>query len=93
MIGVVMQVMGKEQRVPRIQPVEPDDAPQETRQLMEKGEQAVGQMLNYFKQLAVAPAALKAYLEFDGALHEGALDQQTFEAVYIGTSNYNGCTY
>jgi len=60
---------------------------------MEQGEQAVGQMLNYFKQLAVAPAVLKAYLEFDGALHDGALDSETFEAVYIATSNYNSCTY
>ena len=79
--------------MPRIQPVEPDDAPQETRQLMEQGEQAVGQMLNFFKQLAVAPATLKAYLQYDGAMHEGALDTETYEAVYIGTSNYNGCTY
>ena len=93
MIGVVMQGMGKEQRVPRIQPVEPDDAPQESRQLMEQGEQAVGQMLNFFKQIAVSPAAFKAYMEFDGALHEGALDSQTFESVYMATSNYNGCKY
>ena len=79
--------------MPRIQPLEPDNAPQESRQLMEQGEQAVGQMLNFFKQMAVSPASFKAYMEFNGALQEGALDQQTHESVYLATSNYNGCTY
>jgi hypothetical protein len=32
--------MGKEQRMPRIQTVEPDDAPEQSRELMEQGEQA-----------------------------------------------------
>jgi alkylhydroperoxidase family enzyme len=79
--------------MPRIQPLEPENAPQESRELMEQGEQAVGRMLNFFKQMAVSPASFKAYMEFDGALQEGALDQQTLESVYIATSNYNGCTY
>jgi alkylhydroperoxidase family enzyme len=50
-------------------------------------------MLNYFKQMAVSPASFKAYMEFEGALHGGTLDQQTHECVYIATSGYNGCTY
>ena len=79
--------------MPRIQPLEPDNAPQESRQMMEQGEQAVGQMLNFFKQMAVSPASFKAYMEFNGALQEGTLDQQTHESVYLATSNYNGCTY
>jgi hypothetical protein len=69
-----MQGMGKEQRMPRIQPVEPDNAPEQSRELMEQGEQATGQMLNYFKQMAVSPASFKAYMEFEGALKGGALD-------------------
>jgi alkylhydroperoxidase family enzyme len=93
MIKVVMQGMGKEQRMPRIQPVEPDNAPEQSRELMEQGEQAAGQMLNYFKQMAVSPASFKAYMEFEGALQGGALGQETHESVYIATSDYNGCTY
>jgi len=54
--------------MPRIQPVEPDNAPEQSRELMEQGEQAAGQMLNYFKQMAVSPASFKAYMEFEGAL-------------------------
>lgn len=79
--------------MPRIQPVEKENAPEESRPLMEKGEQAAGQMLNFFKQMAVSPASFKSFLEMDGALQGGALDPKTREVVYIATSDYNGCTY
>ena len=79
--------------MPRIQPVEKENAPEESRALMEQGEEAAGQMLNFFKQMAVSPASFKGYLEIDGALQGGALDPKTREVVYIATSDYNGCTY
>jgi alkylhydroperoxidase family enzyme len=50
-------------------------------------------MLNFFKQMAVSPASFLAYMDFDADLQGGALDQLTHEAVYIATSDYNGCTY
>lgn len=79
--------------MPRIQPVEKENAPQESQPLMEAGEQNVGKMLNFFKQVAVSPASLKAYIDFDATLHDGALDEQTSESIYLATSNYNGCAY
>ena len=79
--------------MPRIQPLEPDDAPEQSRQLMEQGEQAVGQMLNYFKQMAVSPASFRAYMDFNSALQDGALDHTTHESIYMATSSYNGCAY
>ena len=79
--------------MPRIQQVEPENAPEASRPLMEQGEQTAGQMLNFFKHMAVSPAAFQAYMDFNGDLQGGALDQQTHEAVYIATSDYNGCTY
>ena len=79
--------------MPRIQPVEPENAPEASQPLMEQGEQAMGQMLNFFKQLAVSPASFQAYMSFEEALQGGALDQLTREAVYLGTSDYNGCVY
>ncbi len=79
--------------MPRIQPVEKENAPEESRPLMEQGEQAAGQMLNFFKQRAVSPASFKGYMELDGALQGGALDPETRGVVYIATSDYNGCTY
>ena len=79
--------------MPRIQPIEPEDAPEQSQQLMEQGEQAMGQMLNFFKQMAVSPAAFQAFLGIDEALGEATLDKFTHESIYIGTSNYNGCVY
>ena len=79
--------------MPRIRPLEPENAPEQSRQLMEQGEQAIGQMLNFFKQMAVSPASFQAYMDFEAALQSGALDQLTREAVYLGISDYNGCTY
>ena len=79
--------------MPRIAPLEPQNASEQSRQLMEQGEQAMGQMLNFFKQMAVSPASFQAYMNFEAALQGGALGQLTREAVYIGTADYNGCTY
>ena len=79
--------------MPRIQPLEPDEAPQQSRQLMEQGEQTMGQMLNFFKQMAISPVSFQAYMDFEAALQDGELDKLTREAVYLGTSDYNGCTY
>ena len=50
-------------------------------------------MLNVFKQMAVSPAALQAYWDFNGSLQGGSLDQLTFESIYIATSDFNGCVY
>ena len=79
--------------MPRIQPIEKENAPEESRPLMEQGEQAAGQMLNFFKQMAVSPASFKSFMGMDSALQGGALDPETREVVYIATSDYNGCTY
>lgn len=79
--------------MPRIQPVELEDAPEESRPLMEAGEQNMGKMLNFFKQVGVSPASLKAYMDFDATLADGALDKKTSESIYLATSNYNGCAY
>jgi hypothetical protein len=79
--------------MPRIQPVEKENAPEQTRHLIEQGEQALGQELNFLKQFAVSPAAFQAFLSFDEALGDSTLDTFTHESIYIGTSNYNGCVY
>ena len=79
--------------MPRIQPVEPENAPEQSREVMEQCEQWIGRMLNVFKQMAVSPAALQAYWDFNGSLQGGSLDQLTFESIYIATSDFNGCVY
>ena len=61
--------------MPRIAPLEPENAPEQSRQLMEQGEQAMGQMLNFFKQMAVSPASFQAYMDFNATLQGSAFDR------------------
>ena len=61
--------------MPRIQPLEPEDTPEQSRQLMEQGEQEMGQMLNLFKQFADSPASFRAYTDFNATLQGGAFDR------------------
>jgi len=77
--------------MPRIEPVDKENYPEQSRQLIEQGEQAMGQELNFLKQMAFSPTAFHAFLSFDESLGEGGLDKFTHESIYIGTSNYNGC--
>ncbi len=79
--------------MPRIQPLEKENTREESRPLMEAGEQNVGKMLNFFKQSAVSPASLKAYMDFNATLDDDALDKKTHKSIYLATSNYNGCTH
>ena len=61
--------------MPRIQPLEPEDTPEQSRQLMEQGEQEMGQMLNFFKQFADSPASFQAYTDFNATLQGSAFDR------------------
>lgn len=80
--------------MPRVQPVEPEDAPQGSQEYIEKGKQQTGgQVINFFKQMSVSPASFKAYMDFSGTLQGGALDRQTQESIAIAISDYDGCVY
>ncbi len=78
----------------RIQPMEPEDAPQGSRKYIEKGKQQTdGQVINFFKQMSVSPASFKAYMDFSATLQGGALDRQTQESIAVAISDYDGCVY
>ncbi len=80
--------------MPRIQPVDPDNAPEESRPYIEQGKQITGgEVINFFKQMAVSPTSFKGYMDLSGTLQGGALDRQTQEAIAVSVSNYNGCVY
>ena len=80
--------------MPRIQPVEPADAPQGSQKYIEMGKkQTGGQVINFFKQMSVSPASFKAYMDFSGTLQGGALDRQTQESIAVAISDYDGCVY
>ena len=80
--------------MPRIQPLEPEDAPQESQPLMEQGkEQAGGELINFFKQMAVSPTSFKGYMDLAGTLQGGALDRQMQESIAVAVSDFHGCKY
>jgi alkylhydroperoxidase family enzyme len=80
--------------MPRIQPVEPETAPKASQPLIEEGKQMTGgQVINFFKQMAVSPASFSAYMNFSGTMQGGALDRQMQEAIAVAVSDFDGCKY
>lgn len=80
--------------MPRIQPVEPQNAPEAAQLLIEAGKQQTGgQVINFFKQMSVSPTTFKAYMDFSGTMQGGALDRQTQELIAVAVSDFNGCKY
>ncbi len=78
----------------RIQMVEPQDAPEVSKEYIEVGKQmSGGQVINFFKQMSVAPATFKGYMDLAGTLSGGALDRQTQESIAVAVSDFDGCTY
>ncbi len=80
--------------MPRIQPVEPENAPEAVQPLIEAAKQETGgQVLNFHKQMSVSPATFKAYMDFAGTMQDGALDRQTQELIAVAISDFDGCKY
>lgn len=80
--------------MPRIRPVEPEDAPQGSQEYIEMGKgKTGGEVINFFKQMSVSPASFKAYMDFAATLEGGALDRQTQESIAVAVSDYDGCVY
>ena len=80
--------------MPRIQPVEPERAPEESKPLIEQGKKSAGgQDLNFFRQMAVSPKSFKGYMNLSGTLQGGSLDRQAQESIAVAVSDFNACEY
>ena len=80
--------------MPRIQPIEPENAPQESQEYVEAGKEMTGgEVINYFRQMSVSPKSFKGYMDLAGTLQGGALDRQTQESIAVAVSDYDGCVY
>ena len=80
--------------MPRIELVEPQNAPEVSQEYVEAGKQmSGGEVINFFKQMSVSPTSFKAYMDFSGTLQGGALDRQTQESIAVAISDYDGCVY
>lgn len=79
--------------MPRIQPIEPENASPEAQDLIEQAKQATGQVVNFHREMANSPTSFKAYLGFSATMQSGALDRKTQEAIAVAVSDFNSCKY
>ena len=78
--------------MPRIQPVQPTDADEKTRKLLDTVQRGLGMVPNMAKTLAHSSAALAGYLNFNQAIG-GALTPALREQVSLAIAGFNRCDY
>ena len=79
--------------MPRISAVDPAATTGKTKQLLDAVQAKLGLTPNLMKTLAHAPAALEAYLNFNGALASGVLESQFREQIALAVAQANSCEY
>ncbi|MGE8149875.1 carboxymuconolactone decarboxylase family protein [Pseudomonas vancouverensis] len=77
----------------RIAPISLEHATDTTRPLLEGVQKKIGFLPNLFKVLARSPVALTTYLQASATLAKTTLNAAEKEAVYLATSQVNGCDY
>ncbi|MDR9754741.1 carboxymuconolactone decarboxylase family protein [Pseudomonas sp. SZMC_28357] len=70
-----------------------EQAPEATRPLLEGVQKKIGFLPNVFKVLAQAPAVLASYVQQSTALGKTSLSATEKEAIFLATSQVNGCDY
>ncbi|MFU2325825.1 carboxymuconolactone decarboxylase family protein [Pseudomonas sp. NFX98] len=77
----------------RIVPVSLEHATDATLPLLEGVQKKIGFLPNVFRVLALAPAVLASYLQNSAALGKTSLSATEKEAIFLATSQVNGCDY
>ncbi|QXI17732.1 carboxymuconolactone decarboxylase family protein [Pseudomonas hamedanensis] len=77
----------------RITAINLETATDATRPVLEGVKRKIGFLPNLFATLANAPVALDTYVQASALLGKSSLSAQEKEAVYLATSQVNGCDY
>jgi uncharacterized peroxidase-related enzyme len=77
----------------RINAISLETATDATRPVLEGVKKKIGFLPNLFATLAKAPVALDTYLQASATLGKSSLSAKEKEAVYLATSQVNGCDY
>ena len=77
----------------RIDTLNLENATDAVRPLLEGVQKKIGFLPNVFKTLAHAPAVLSAYLQQSATLGKTSLSAVEKEAIFLATSQVNGCDY
>lgn len=77
----------------RLNAIDPNQATGQAKALLDGVQAKLGMTPNLMKVLANSPAALKAYLDFSGALAGGELQPQLREQIALTVGTANQCEY
>jgi uncharacterized peroxidase-related enzyme len=77
----------------RFTQIAPEKATGNTKELLDAVKAKLGLVPNLMRALANSPAALSAYLQFNGALAEGSLSAQNREQISLAVGQANECDY
>lgn len=77
----------------RINLLTAETAPEGSKEILNDFQQKMGKVINIFKVMANAPAALKTYLGISKALEGKTIDNATVERVGLALASVNGCEY
>ena len=81
-------------RPPRIQPLDPKDAPPDVRPIFEKYLKERGNIPNMFRTAARLPRHLKTMIDhFQTVMREGEVAPTLKELLSVRVSALNGCAY
>lgn len=77
----------------RINIVDPAQASGKSKELLTALEKSIKSVPNLAKALANSPAALRAWMEFEGALAKGSLNPKLRQEIALAVGQKNGCEY
>jgi uncharacterized peroxidase-related enzyme len=77
----------------QIKIVDPAQATGKSKELLAALQKNIKSVPNLAKTLANSPAALKAWMEFDGALAKGSLSANLRQEIALAVGQKNGCEY
>jgi uncharacterized peroxidase-related enzyme len=79
--------------MPRIQPIDRNDAAEGTQKLLDGVEKKLGMMPNLIATMAQSSSLVQAYLSFSQALSNGAISAQLREQIALAVGQANQCGY
>ncbi len=79
--------------MPRINPVDPNQAHEKAKSMLETVHKAKGMTPNILATMAHSPAVLESYLGFAKALSGTSLSPQLREQIALAVAGANGCEY
>jgi uncharacterized peroxidase-related enzyme len=77
----------------RIKIIDPAQATGKFKELLDTLQKSLKSVPNLAKVLANSPAALKAWMEFSGALGKGSLDAKLQQELAVAIAQEDGCEY